>query len=342
MGICKNVVDSHIHLDHWFDPNGKDYIECLDRVQAQTGIEALAIACLGNKLIGGPDINTMAAIYKLHNPTAYAYGALVFPEYPAKAVFPEGMDPLSQYRTLMAMGFDGIKFLYGPDIMQTVGIPINDPVFEPMFAQMEADGTPILWHVADPPADWYGNEYRQKRYDETLPTFEQLLAQTLDVLKRHPKLHITFAHFLFLEEQPERLEEIFASYENVWVDLTPGTMFWEFDKRRAYFKAFLEKYADRLVYGSDAFVPGNPNSVPLIQNVYRWIATEERANVWGLEIDGFALSEQACRKILRENYLRRNASPKKIDEHLLRDYWKRFGAFTYNEENKKQIDIWMA
>ena len=240
---------------------------------------------------------------------------------------------------LMDMGFDGIKFLYGPDIMQTVGLPISDPVFEPMFARMEADGTPILWHVADPPADWYGDEFRQKRYGEDLPTFEELFQQTFAVLKKHPKLHVTFAHFLFLEDDPQKLEEIFTSFENVWVDLTPGTMFRAFDRRREYFTAFLEKYADRLVYGSDAFVPGNPNSVPLIQDVYRWIATKERANVWGLEIDGFALSDEACRKILRENYLRRNPCPKKIDEQLLRDYWRRFGSFTYNGENKKQIDI---
>ena len=66
MKIPQKIIDSHIHLDNWFDPAGKDYIRCLDEVQEKTGIEALAIACLGNKLIGGPDINAMAAIYKLH------------------------------------------------------------------------------------------------------------------------------------------------------------------------------------------------------------------------------------------------------------------------------------
>lgn len=337
MKIPQKIIDSHIHLDNWFDPAGKDYIRCLDEVQENTGIERLCIAALGHKQIGGPDINLMAAIYKLHNPTAYAYGALVHPEYPAKREFPEGMDPLSQYEQLMAMGFDGIKFLYGPDEVKELELSIDDPVYEPLFARMEKDGTQILWHVADPEADWHGSDLRPHRYDESHPSFEDLFRQVFRVVARHPNLHITFAHFAFLEEYPEILEGLFTKYPNISVDLTPGTMFWEFDKHRAYFKDFLEKHAHRLIYGSDSFVPGNPDSENLIVDVYRWIATKERACVWGYEMEGLALSEEACEKILYQNFLVRNPQPQKADKEAMKRYWDMYGHLIVRQTNKTQL-----
>ena len=337
MVITRKVIDCHIHLKEWFDAEGNDYFQLLDKLQEKTGLEAMNIAVLGYRHNGGPDINLMASIYKLHNPTAYAYGALMYPEYPAKSDFPDGMDPLTQYRELMAMGMDGIKFLYAAGEQKAVGLPISDQAFEPFFAQAERDGTPILWHVADPKFFWEPNQDGYVRFDETFPTFEELYLQTFEVLKKHPKLHVTFAHFLFLEEQPELLESLFEKYEHLKVDLAPGTLFWAFAKRPDYFREFLEKYADRMIFGSDGSIPANPHSDELLENVYRWIATRERGSVWGFEMDGLGLSQQACGKILSGSFLEGNPAPRKVDRDALVHYWEKYGSLIGKEVHKEQL-----
>ena len=139
------------------------------------------------------------------------------------------------------------------------------------------------------------------------------------------------------KESMEILEGLFTKYPNISADLTPGTMFWEFDKHRAYFKDFLEKHAHRLIYGSDSFVPGNPDSENLIVDVYRWIATKERACVWGYEMEGLALSEEACEKILYQNFLVRNPQPQKADKEAMKRYWDMYGHLIVRQTNKTQI-----
>lgn len=337
MVITRKVIDCHIHLKEWFDAEGNDYFQLLDKLQEKTGLEAMNIAVLGYRHNGGPDINMMAGIYKLHNPTAYAYGSLVYPEYPAKPDFPAGMDPLTQYKELMEMGMDGIKFLYAAGIQKQLVLPICDDAFEPMFAQAEKDGTQILWHVADPKFFWEPNEDGYVRFDETHPTHEDLFLQTFEVLQKHPKLHVTFAHFLFLEEQPEILERLFEKYENLRVDLAPGTLFWAFAKRPDYFRHFLEKYADRILFGSDAAIPSNPHSDELIENIYRWITTRERASVWGFEMEGLGLCDEACEKILRGSFLDGNPAPRKMDVQALKAYCSKYSHLIGNKTNKEQI-----
>ncbi len=70
-------------------------------MQENLGLKAVCINGIGDNIHGGADDIIMVALYKLHNPTAYANGGFVYPEYPLKNPMPEGTDPLTQYNELM-------------------------------------------------------------------------------------------------------------------------------------------------------------------------------------------------------------------------------------------------
>jgi DegV family protein with EDD domain len=113
----------------------------------------------------------------------------------------------------MEIGFDGIKFLYKPDVQKLERLPLDHAAYEPLFAQMEKDCTHITWHVADPDNFWDAKTGRKWDYsDGTYPLYEDMMEQTYNVLENHPQLTATFAHFMFLSQQPELLEELFAKY----------------------------------------------------------------------------------------------------------------------------------
>ena len=104
----KRFIDSHVHVEAWFTKKNRSYIEGLDEFQKQSKSDGFCICALTYDF-DAVEQNLMAALYKLHNPTAYAYGAFVYPSVPVKEAEVGGMDALTQYRELMEIGFDGIK-----------------------------------------------------------------------------------------------------------------------------------------------------------------------------------------------------------------------------------------
>lgn len=340
MKFSKDVIDSHTHIHRWFDKNGKSYIEIFDELQRETGLKGFCINALTDETYGGVATNIMAAIYKLHNPTAYAYANLFYPEVPLTPPLPGGMSPLEQYRDFTSIGFDGIKILYKPDLQKRVRLPINDNFFDAFFSKAEKDGISFLWHVADPKEFWQGEASNEEwNYaDGSYPTYEELFEQTFAVLSKHPNLKVCFAHFLFLENEPEKLEEIFAKYKNVYVDLVPGLMFRRFEERPEYFKDFLTKYSDRIIFGSDAEITDNSCCAELISAVYDGITTDKIVNIWGYKSKGIDLPDEVSGKILFDNFkVLCHNTPKAIDKTALKAYIEKYSVYIKDSPEKTEI-----
>ena len=82
-------------------------------------------------------MNVLAALYKLHNRTAYAYGGLAYPQMPIVDNLP-GMDLATQHDELMEIGFDGIKLLEArTTTVPMLGKHLNDPYFEGFIEKAE-------------------------------------------------------------------------------------------------------------------------------------------------------------------------------------------------------------
>jgi predicted TIM-barrel fold metal-dependent hydrolase len=144
-------------------------------------------------------------------------------------------------------------------VRKLLGIPFDGPEYAGMWAALEEQGFPVVFHVADPEEFWdaercpdwartqgwfYGNG--------TYPLKEDLYAEVDHVLQRHPRLKIIFAHFYFLSADLQRAAEFLDAHPSVCFDLTPGVeMYLNFGQNLAAARDFFFKYADRLVYGTD-------------------------------------------------------------------------------------------
>lgn len=340
MKFQENVIDSHVHLYKWFSKDGRSFIELLDELQETTGVKGINIASLTDEKYGGVEANMLAPIYKLHNPTAYAYANLFYPSLPLNPPLPQGLDPVTQYNEFKEIGFDGIKILYKPDLQKKVQLPVNDAFFEDFFTLAEKDNTHFIWHVADPERNW-SEDYGDGPWnysDGTYLSFDEMYEHVFDVLDRHPLLNVCFAHFFFLEEYPERLEEIFAKYKNVCVDVVPGLMFRAFEKNPEFYREFLTKYSDRILFGSDSEVPHNPDNAKLMTAVYDGLTTDNIIDLWGFKSKGINLPCEVCRKILYDNFRTKcHSVPNKINKKALKAYIEKYFDYILNEDNKTKI-----
>lgn len=345
MKMKRKVIDSHWHLYPWADEHGEDFYTVIDRYQKELGLTSLNLNSIPIYHDLGPAQNILCALYKLHNPTAYAYGGLVYTDKPVKFPQPEGFDMLTQYNELMEMGFDGIKMLETkPAEQKDYQVKINDPYFEEFFAACEKNETPMIWHVADPDTFWDINKIPERFIargwfygDGTYLSLEETYGQVYDVLERHPKLKATFAHFFFFSEHPEKLEELFKKYENLCIDVTPGgEMYDAFRENFDFYCDFFEKYSNRIFFGTDASFTENDlyeHYINIVTQVYNFLATDKDVEIYTVKCPAIKISEEARDNILYKNFERTTgATPKKVNKAAIKKYFEKYKHLITDEK----------
>ena len=247
------VLDAHIHLPY------PSLISDLETLSHEMGVDRV-------NLVSTPDMaevnhNLAVTYYKmLHPKTTYICGGLDhFSVQAAPAQMPEAF--VRQVAAMKAAGFDGLKLLESkPIARKIINIPLDGPVYAPMWAEMEKSSLPVVWHVADPEEFWdpekcpawvkssgwfYG--------DGTYPLKEDLYAEVETVVTRHPGLKVILAHFFFLSADLPRAAAFLDAHANICFDLTPGSeMFFNFMADREATKEFFLHYQDRLIFGTDS------------------------------------------------------------------------------------------
>ena len=337
MKLTRKVIDSHWHLYPWADENGEDFYTVIDRYQKELGLSAINLCSIPVYHDLGPAQNVLCALYKLHNPTAYAYGGLAYTDKPVCFPQPEGFDMLTQYNELMEMGFDGIKMIETkPAEQKEYQIKIKDPYFEDFFAACEKNGTPMVWHVADPDTFWDINKIPERFIargwfygDGTYMSLEEMYGQVYEVLDRHPKLKATFAHFFFLSEHPEKLEELFSKYENLCIDIVPGgEMYAAFRENYDFYRGFFEKYSDRILFGTDASFTENDlynHYTNIVTQVYNFLATDKDIEIYGEKCAAIQVSDEAKDNMLYKNFQRvAGETPKAVNKAAVKKYFEKY------------------
>ncbi len=153
---------------------------------------------------------------------------------------------LRQVKRYHSMGFDGIKMLEGkPGYHNKFQYPLDGEMYAKVFAYLEENKIPLVVHVADfipfPDDDKYAER-------------ESLHTQMLNVLERHPKLRVTFAHMFNMSYDRKRLDSILEKYENTSLDLALGGDFMiNFSNEIDEWRKFFIKYSDRIIYGTDTY-----------------------------------------------------------------------------------------
>ena len=344
------VLDGHYHiLLGWQNAAGQDFIRSAKAYLDSRGFSSLNICAVPFLEEYGTDVsnNIIAALCKVHIPELYIHGGIVYDAVPA----PDGSQApfafADQYRELMEIGFDGIKMLETkPSEIRRLKHSMDDPLYEDWFAAIERDGTHIVWHVADPGHFWIreyvSDEFVERGWfygDGTYPSQEEIFRQVETVLGRHPMLNVTLAHFYFHGDHPDRLEELFARYPNVNVDITPGwEMYAAFAGDSAYWRDFFIRHADRIVFGTDT-CDENEGSPEIADTVYRFLTTAEEQEVYGIRFPGIALDEISLRKILEGNFRRRvGEQPKPVCKEALHRYIQKYRPLIADHELCRRID----
>ena len=349
MKFDRKVIDSHYHIGGWFNAEGKDFWTCTEAYAEARGYHAINLNSVPS-VRRDVSLNIMCALYKLRHPETYSHGGMIYDVYPVPAVMTEGMDPLTQYRELLEIGFDGIKLLESkPTSAKVLGRPLCDELYEPFFAAAEQDNTHILWHSGDPESFWDPVHVTPRQIergwyygDGTFLTCEEIYQIADKVLQRHPNLKVTFAHFFFLSNFSKRLEQDFLNkYPNLNVDLTPGIEMYEsFGKDPAYFRDFFIRHSDRLEYGTDSntHFPMEFN-LNLCDPVYEFLTTDHEIDAWEYHFKGLDLPEDVLDKIFYGNYERRvSEKPKAINTEALKAYVAKYRHLIQDEQVRSLID----
>ncbi len=247
------LIDCHVH--HRDASVIPDMVSLMDSI----GMEAI-------NAVSTPHPEHLSAVpqgleFKARHPQrVYVFGSLDYHELMTQGRLRS--DLAAQIAVLQEVGCDGIKMIEGkPMARQLLGLPPFDGrEYQTYFAEMEATGFPLLFHVADPDRFWdreamaSGARARGRFYgdDPALPTKEQLYMEVGHVLERHPNLKVIFAHFYFLSADLPRVAALLDAYPNVHLDISPGSgMYVNFSKDWEAAREFFLTYQDRIIFGTD-------------------------------------------------------------------------------------------
>jgi predicted TIM-barrel fold metal-dependent hydrolase len=216
-------------------------------------------------------------------------------------------------------------------LWKNVGMEIKDaeghylmpdsPVFEPIYHDIATHNRTLVAHVADPDSAWqppnpaspdyeyYRDHPRSYMYGKPgVPTKEQILAARDHVLEKNPNLRVVGAHLGSMESNLTELGEHLNRYPNFAVDIAARMPYFEMYPREKMI-AFITKYQDRLIYGTDnGFRGGASDKIRELESVYandwRYFATRDTLSYKGKSLQGLALPNAILRKIYHDNAVR--------------------------------------
>jgi predicted TIM-barrel fold metal-dependent hydrolase len=118
---------------------------------------------------------------------------------------------------------------------------------------------PVSLHVADHPSAWRPPDNHQERtpryqaynqYGSDVPSYEELLARRDRLLARHPDTTFIAVHFSNQGNDLAALSQALDRFPNLYVDISARD--YEMGRQPRAAARFLEKYKDRVLYGSDS------------------------------------------------------------------------------------------
>jgi hypothetical protein len=141
-----------------------------------------------------------------------------------------------------------MKFWYKPEYNERSGLYWDDPRLDPVFETMVEKKLPALVHIGDPDIWWRKRYSDSSKFEAKAFTYRQLT----NTLGRYPEMRVLVAHFGGWPENLPFLGELLDRYPQCYLD-TSATK-WvarELSRRPAEARAFMIRYADRLLFGTD-------------------------------------------------------------------------------------------
>jgi len=210
----------------------------------------------------------------------------------------------------------------GMEIKTKAGQPLmaDNPVFEPIYKNIAAHHRTVVAHLAEPSSCWEAPNPASPDYDyynghpeeyayrhPEWPSKTTILAARDHLLAMNPQLQVVGAHLGSMEVDVDEIAKRLDRYPNFAVDTAariPYLMLQPRDKVRA----FLIKYQDRVIYGTDLeFMPQGKTAEVLkawtstYERDWKYFATDQTVEYRGHQVQGLRLPESVLRKFYHDN-----------------------------------------
>ena len=199
----------------------------------------------------------------------------------------------------------------------------DDPAFEPIYQDIAAHHRAILAHIAEPDSCWQppnpaspDYDYYQQHPEEYAyahpewPSKAAILAARDHVVAENPALRLIGAHLGSMEADVNQMAERFDRYPNFAVEMGGRAPYFMLQPRDKVL-AFLTKYQDRILYGTDLNIMPKVNAEKALTEWndtyaqdWKFFATDQSVVFNGHTYKGLALPPPILRKIFHDNAVR--------------------------------------
>lgn len=190
---------------------------------------------------------------------------------------------------------------------------LDDPRMDPILEKLADLGLPINVHTGDPiwmyePMDRENDLLFEAYYfrldnQKNIAGHDEMITIMERAVRKHPRTTFIACHFMNLTCDLNHLGELFDKYPNLYADISQREAYVASIPRFA--KQFMEKYSDRLVWGTD-----QGYSLPMYRNSFHILETlDEHFYAWDVSntrwcLYGIGLNDATLRKLYRTNALK--------------------------------------
>ncbi len=190
---------------------------------------------------------------------------------------------------------------------------IDDPDLDPVWQAAARLNLPVFIHTADPQEFWQPIDNKNerwlelalfpgRRYGPEFPSFEQLMTERDNMMRRNPRTQFVIAHLGWHANDLGRLAKLMDEMPNVYAEV--GAVLYDIGRQPRAAHDFFVKYQDRILFGKDSYQP--------VEYPYYWRVFETRDDYFDYYRDyhaywklyGIDLPDEVLKKVYYKNALK--------------------------------------
>jgi predicted TIM-barrel fold metal-dependent hydrolase len=193
-------------------------------------------------------------------------------------------------------------------------IRVDDSRLDAIWEKCGQLGIPVLIHTADPKQFWEeADEHNErwlelltypnrKRSDKDPASWEDLIQQQHNIIRKHPKTNFIAAHFGWYANDLDHLSKLLDSFSNMYIEF--GAVIAELGRQPRAAKQFFEKYQDRILFGKDSWVPSEYTTYfRVLETTDEYFPYHKKYHAYW-RMYGMGLSDAVLKKIYYKNALK--------------------------------------
>jgi predicted TIM-barrel fold metal-dependent hydrolase len=191
---------------------------------------------------------------------------------------------------------------------------VDDERLDPIWEKCRELKMPVIIHTAAPKSFWDPADEKNERwlevtlnpdrkyYGTAIPSWEDLIQQQHNIIRKHPKTIFITAHFGWYANDLGKLGSLLDSFPNMNIEF--GAVIAELGRQPRMAKQFFEKYQDRILFGKDNWIPAE------YATYFRVLETEDEYFPYHKKYHAFwpmygmGLSDEVLKKVYYKNALR--------------------------------------